>query len=256
MRGTILLSPEGINLFLAGRPKNIEMFWTSLLAFDDFRDMEYKASYSARMPFKRLRVKVKNEIIPMSTTGVKPDHTQGNYIPPRELKRWLDEGRNIRLLDTRNDYEVSLGRFKGAEHLDIESFRAFPERVNKLPSAIKNRPVLLYCTGGIRCEKAAPLLQQNGFQEVYQLEGGILKYFEESGVAHFVGECFVFDERVGLNSQLQETPTVLCDRCQFPVSFEQQQTASYKPGDSCPHCIEGFVQQQTARARRENKVKD
>ncbi|MCG8605573.1 pseudouridine synthase, partial [bacterium] len=124
-----------------------------------------------------------------------------------------------------------------AQQLGIDDFRTFPAAIDRLEAIAKEKPVVLYCTGGIRCEKAVPLMRKKGFRQVYQLEGGILNYFEECGGVHFQGECFVFDERVGLNSRLRETETVLCDNCQYPVSLQQQKLATYRPGESCPHCV-------------------
>jgi predicted sulfurtransferase len=235
IKGTILLSPQGLNLFLAGLEENVFQFWRFLTSQSEFRDLIYKASFSAQIPFKRLRVKIKNAIIPLSADV--PDRGQeDSYVSPKVLKCWLDEDHDVTLVDVRNDYEVHLGKFETAQQLGIDDFRTFPEAIDRLEATAKDQAILLYCTGGIRCEKAVPLMRQQGFNRVYQLEGGILNYFEECGNAHFQGECFVFDERVGLDSRLRETETILCENCQYPVSPQQQRLATYRAGESCPHC--------------------
>ena len=235
LKGTILLSTEGINLFLAGTQKNIEIFWERLVSHKEFSDLIYKVSLSEHQPFKRMLVKIKDEIIPMDET-IQPKQSNSTHLSPKELKNWLDEGRDITLLDTRNSFEVDFGTFKKARHLDIKSFRFFPEAVGKLDPELKEKPLVMFCTGGIRCEKATLLMQQQGFKQVYQLEGGILKYFEACGESHFEGDCFVFDERISLNSQLEETGTAQCARCFKPVTVEAQQSPEFVPGVSCPDC--------------------
>jgi len=236
LKGTILLSTEGINLFLAGTQKNIEIFWERLVSHTEFSDLTYKVSLSEHQPFKRMLVKIKDEIIPMDET-IQPKQSNSTHLSPKELKNWLDEGRDITLLDTRNSFEVDFGTFKKARHLDIKSFRSFPEAAGKLDPELKEKPLVMFCTGGIRCEKATLLMQQQGFKQVYQLEGGILKYFEACGGSHFEGDCFVFDERISLNSQLEETGTAQCARCFKPVTVEAQQSPEFVPGVSCPDCV-------------------
>ncbi len=238
LKGTILLSTEGINLFVAGSQENISLFWKELVSHKEFSNLTYKGSFSDRQPFKRVFVKIRDEIIPMGES-IRPKQSNGTHLPPKELKKWLDEGRDIALLDTRNSFEVDFGTFEKALHLDIKSFRSFAKATGKLQPELKEKPLVMFCTGGIRCEKAAPFLQQQGFRHVYQLDGGILKYFEECGESHFDGECFVFDERVSLNSRLEETGTVQCTRCFKPVSVEEQQSPGFVLGISCPGCIEG-----------------
>ncbi|MCB0315293.1 MAG: pseudouridine synthase, partial [Calditrichaeota bacterium] len=185
--GTILLSSEGINLILAGAAEQIDGFKQMLSGMASFQDLEYKESRSSHPPFKRMWVKIKKEIITMNREEIRPAAFTGPRISAQELKRWLDEGREFTLLDTRNDYEVRLGSFAQAEDLHIASFRQFPEAVEQMPSEARDKPLVMFCTGGIRCEKASPLLLQKGFREVYQLDGGILKYFEAVGDAHFRG---------------------------------------------------------------------
>lgn len=237
LRGTILLAPEGINLFLAGAPERLEAFMAELLADTRFADMPIKRSYSAGQPFNRMLVKVKREIITMNRPDVRPAQHAAPRLAPQELKRWLDEGRDIVLVDTRNRFEVEVGTFKGAEEFGLNSFSEFPEAIAQRTDAWRDKTVVTFCTGGIRCEKAAPLMLSEGFKEVYQLDGGILKYFEECGDAHYEGECFVFDKRVALDGQLQETPTTQCYACQEVVAPEEQRSPHYKLGESCPKCF-------------------
>ena len=201
LKGTILIAPEGINLFLAGAAAKVEAFLQTLRADARFAAIEVKRSWSAEPPFRRLLVKIKREIVSMRRPEVDPGAAP--RLAPEELKRWLDEGREVVLLDTRNQFEVDLGAFEHTLSLELKSFSEFPHATPTLPQALKHRPVVTYCTGGIRCEKAAPWLISQGFREVYQLEGGILNYFEQCGGAHFRGECFVFDERVALDPGLR-----------------------------------------------------
>jgi UPF0176 protein len=207
LKGTVLLSPEGINLFVAGRRESADVFVAALRSIPGLEHLAPKESLSARQPFGRMLVKIKKEIIAFGVPGIDPARQPAPKLSPETLRQWLDEGRPVTLLDTRNDYEVQLGTFRGALPAGIARFRDFPAAVRRLPSELKDRPVVTFCTGGIRCEKAAPLLQREGFREVFQLEGGILKYFELCGSAHFEGECFVFDERVALDAHLRPAPS-------------------------------------------------
>ena len=152
-----------------------------------------KESPSAEQPFNRMLVKIKKEIIAFGVAGIDPASRPTPKLSARELKQWLDEGRPVTLLDIRNDYEVRMGTFRGARRAGIDHFREFPAAVQQLPAELKQQPVVMFCTGGIRCEKAGPFMEQAGFQNVHQLDGGILKYFEECGGAHYDGECFVFE---------------------------------------------------------------
>lgn len=237
LRGTILLAPEGINLFLAGEESNLEDFLRALLADARFADMPLKRSYSAEQPFNRMLVKIKREIITMNRPDVRPAEHPAPRLAPKELKRWLDEGRELLLLDTRNQFEVEVGSFKNAQEFGIESFSQFPGEAAKRAEHWRDKTIVTFCTGGIRCEKAAPLMLDLGFREVYQLDGGILKYFEECGDAHYEGECFVFDKRVSLDGGLQEAPTAQCYACREVLTAEEQRSAHYKVGVSCPKCI-------------------
>lgn len=207
LKGTILVAGEGINLFLAGAVANVEAFLEALLTDARFASIEIKRSWSAGQPFHRLLVKIKREIVSMHHPEIDPCETPAPRLAPQELKRWLDEGRAVVLLDTRNQFEVDLGTFENTLSLGLKSFSDFPRATPALPEELKGRPIVTFCTGGIRCEKAAPWLISQGFREVYQLEGGILNYFEQCGGAHFRGECFVFDQRVALDPGLRQTGT-------------------------------------------------
>jgi UPF0176 protein len=239
LRGTILLSTEGINLFAAGTRAGIDSLLATVRRIPGLANLTPKESFSAEQPFNRMLVKIKKEIIAFGVEGVDPARRPSPKVSARTLKQWLDEGRPVTLLDTRNDYEVRLGTFRGAVVPHIDEFRTFPAAVEKLPIEMKNQVVVTFCTGGIRCEKAAPFLEMAGFKNVHQLDGGILKYFEECGGAHFDGDCFVFDRRVAVDPALRETKAVLCFNCQLPLTEAEQRDARYVPDVSCPHCASG-----------------
>ena len=236
LKGTILLAPEGINLFIAGEETGVRRFLEQLAEDARFAVLEAKLSWSAEQPFNRMLVKAKREIITLRRPDVDPSRAPAPRITPATLKQWLDEGRELLLLDTRNGFEVALGSFDGAIGLGIKTFSELPATTASIDPGWKNRPVVTFCTGGIRCEKAAPLLLQEGFGEVYQLDGGILKYFEQCGGAHFHGECFVFDKRVALGPDLQPTGTAQCYACQAVLSLEDQTSPDYHYEICCPHC--------------------
>jgi len=236
LKGTILLSPEGINMFLAGTRDSIDEYLAFLRARSEFSGLEVKESFSDYQPFTRMLVRLKKEIIAFGVESVDPRKKSAPRIAAKELKRWLDEGRPVTLLDTRNDYEIQIGTFKNAIPANVDDFRHFPKAIADLPDELKEQPIVTFCTGGIRCEKAAPFMEQAGFKNVYQLEGGILKYFEECGGDHYDGECFVFDQRVALDPQLKETDTTQCYACQTPLTWMETRSPLFEPGVSCPHC--------------------
>lgn len=204
LKGSILLSPEGINLFLAGPSEAIKSFTDYLMQFPEFSDLWFKESSSENIPFKRLRVRIKEEIIAIRTPGIAPAKKTAPYLIPAMLKEWYETNKDMIVLDARNTYEYELGTFDQALTLDIETFREFPQAVSALPDEMRKKTIVTFCTGGIRCEKAAAHLLNEGFEDVWQLEGGILNYFEQCGGEHFKGECFVFDERVAVDAELQE----------------------------------------------------
>ena len=236
LKGTILLSPEGINCFLAGTREAIDEFLDGLRARSEFADLEVKESLCDRQPFSRMLVRIKQEIIAFGVEGIEPAKYTSPRVSATELKQWLDEGRDVTLVDTRNDYEYEIGTFDNALKLDLKEFRNFPEVVGKLPTELKEKTLVTFCTGGIRCEKAAPYMESVGFKHVYQLDGGILKYFEECGGAHYDGECFVFDQRVGVDPELNETDTTACFVCQATLTKEDCASPKYVPGQACPYC--------------------
>ena len=192
-------------------------------------------------------VRIKREIISFGMESIRPANYTSPKISATELKRWLDQGRPVTLLDTRNDYEVKMGTFKHALVPHINTFREFPDAVRKLPESLKDQPVVMFCTGGIRCEKAGPFMEQQGFNQIYQLDGGILKYFEECGGEHYDGECFVFDQRVGVDPGLRETDHAICFVCQAPLDAADQQDPRHVEGTSCPHCFKSAPERMAAR---------
>jgi len=260
LKGTILLSTEGINLFIAGEESSVYKLLSLLRSVPGLEKLEPKVSVSDRQPFNRMLVRIKREIISFGVEQVRPANYTSPKIQAKELKRWLDEGKPITLLDTRNDYEVKLGTFKGALIPHIDNFRQFPDAVRQLPEELKEQPVVMFCTGGIRCEKAGPFMELEGFKNIYQLDGGILKYFEECGGDHYDGECFVFDQRVGLDPGLQETETAVCYACQAPLDAADQEDPRYVVSVSCPTCFKGEPEKMAERiaAKQEelSKVSD
>ena len=237
LKGTILLSFEGINFFLAGPQSSIDMFLQFLEQDSRFSGISLKYSFTDYQPFNRMNVRLKKEIISLGLDHIKPAERTGEEITPTEFKQWLDEGREVAIIDTRNDYEIRLGTFENALDLNIKSFRAFPKAVDALPDTMKDTPVVMFCTGGIRCEKASVVMMDAGFTNVKQLKGGILGYFEEVGGEHWDGDCFVFDHRVALSTELEQADVVQCFACRQPLTVEEQQSPDYVIEVSCPHCI-------------------
>lgn len=207
LKGTILLAPEGINLFLAGPREPVDAFMAWLRTDPRFAGLEPKESISEDVPFGRMRVRLKKEIITMRMPTIRPEGGRAPSVAPATLERWLaqghdDDGREVVLIDTRNDYETDVGLFENAVDYRIGSFTAFPDAIAADRTRFENKTVVSYCTGGIRCEKAVLHMQDIGMDNVYQLEGGILKYFEETDGTHWRGECFVFDERGAVDKSL------------------------------------------------------
>ena len=241
LKGTILLSPEGINLFLAGLREQIDAFLAWLRADARFADIEPKESLSDKQPFTKMLVKLKREIITMKNPLIRPEAGRAPAVDAHTLKRWLDQGhddngRPVVMMDTRNAFEVDVGSFDNTLDYRITKFSEFPQVVAQHKDELKGKTVVTFCTGGIRCEKAAIHMQNVGFDSVYQLEGGILKYFEEVGGDHYHGDCFVFDYRTALNPKLEPTETKQCFACRAVVTPQEQLSPYYVPGESCPHC--------------------
>ncbi len=199
LKGTVVWSPEGINVMLAGTQAAIDTWINWLKTFIEFNDIEFKFSTSESQPFGKMLVKIRQELV---RGDVDPIQEPAPFIKPAELKRWYEQGKDFVIIDTRNDYELAIGQFKQAVDIHLHTFSEFSEKIAVIPDEIKQKPVVVYCTGGIRCEKAAPLALKAGFKEVYQLEGGILKYLEECGKAFYEGDCFVFDERNTIDETL------------------------------------------------------
>lgn len=257
LKGTILLSVEGVNLFVAGLEQGVDRLMTRLRQIPGLEDFVGKVSESDDQPFRRMLVRIKKEIISFGVQGIAPGQRTSPKLPAKELKRWLDEGRKIILLDTRNDYEVKLGTFAGAVVPDIRTFREFPKAVRELPQEMKDETVVMFCTGGIRCEKAGPFMEMEGFKNIYQLDGGILKYFEECGGDYYNGECFVFDQRVGVDPALQETDSAICYACLAPLDAQDQEDVRYVGGVSCPHCFKAEPEKMAERiAEAQAKLDD
>jgi UPF0176 protein len=241
LKGTILLSPEGINLFLAGLREPIDRFLAWLRADERFADLQVKESYSDRQPFTKMLVKLKREIITMKNPLIQPENGRAPAVDAKTLKRWLDQGQDdagkpVVMVDTRNAFEVDVGTFDNTIDYRIDKFSEFPDVIAQNRDALAGKTVVTFCTGGIRCEKAAIHMQNVGFDSVYQLEGGILKYFEEVGGAHYTGDCFVFDYRTALNPKLEATETTQCFACRAVVTPREQLSPHYVRGKSCPHC--------------------
>lgn len=255
LKGTILLAPEGINLFLAGPRQAVDEVVALIRAIPGLENLVPKYSQSDHQPFSRMLVRLKKEIIAFGVDGIDPAARTSPKLKATELKQWLDAGKPVTLLDTRNDYEVKLGTFRGAVPAGIDSFRDFPQAVARLPEELKRQPVVMFCTGGIRCEKAGPFMEREGFEEIYQLDGGILKYFEEVGGDHYDGECFVFDQRVGVDPALRESASAQCHHCQTPLTAEEQEHPHYQPPQSCPYCyVPDAEKERLARAERQARL--
>ena len=241
LKGTILLTPEGINLFLAGTRSAIDAFVSWLRADVRFADIEIKESVSAEQPFNKMLVKLKAEIITMKMPLIQPEKGRAPSVLPTTLKRWLDQGHDdagkpVVMLDTRNAFEVDVGTFDQTIDYRIDKFSEFPAVVAANCAALAGKTIVTFCTGGIRCEKAAIHMQEVGFDSVYQLDGGILKYFEDVGGAHYSGDCFVFDQRTALNPQLAPSLPVQCPACTAQVSPREQLSLAFVAGEHCPHC--------------------
>lgn len=207
IKGTILVTPEGLNAFLAGAEEPCRKMLACLRQVPGFEAMPAKESWSAQPPFMRFKVKLKKEIIRMDRPTIRPAHGRAPAVDSQTLERWLDQGHDdagnaVVMLDTRNGYEIDVGMFKNALDLGIQKFTQFPEAVQKHKEALQGKTVVSYCTGGIRCEKAALFMQEIGFPNVYQLDGGVLKYFADTAGRHWQGECFVFDDPAALSDDL------------------------------------------------------
>ncbi len=240
VKGTIILAPEGINGFLAGPSTAVRTALAMVRSLPPLSGLRVKESHSAKVPFAKLCIKLKKEIVTFRVAELSPLQPGAKRIQPAELANWYSQGREFIALDTRNQYEAKLGTFANSVSLPINHFTELATAAQALPEDWKKKQVVTFCTGGIRCEKAAPYLESIGFENVLQLDGGILGYFEAMGGAHWQGECFVFDERVALGPDLLPTGAFLCKKCQWPVPQEAQSCIHCQPGEmlSAPTVLE------------------
>jgi UPF0176 protein len=252
LKGTILLANEGINGTISGKEKDILNFHKFIKNDDKFlnvfKNLEYKASWSDGNPFYRMKVRLKKEIVTLGIPEISPVKKVGTYIKPKEWNALISDP-DIILIDTRNQYEVDIGTFRNAINPKTTSFREFPEYVKKNLNQQKNKKIAMFCTGGIRCEKASSYMLEEGFEEVYHLQGGILKYLETVPEENSLwnGECFVFDQRVAVTNELKEGQYSQCYACRHPLSLEELKSDDYNEGISCSYCIN-----KTSEAKKNN----
>ena len=238
LRGSVYLSPNGVNFALAGREESVEQYLIFMEEDARFLNIPLKKTYSETQPFRRMKVRLKNEIISLGRDDINPRELTGEYVSPQELFAMYENNEDVIVLDTRNEYETRVGLFENAVDLQLDTFRDFPQAIEKLPEEYKEKQVVMYCTGGIRCEKASAVMLKAGFSNVKQLEGGVLDYFKETGGKYWNGDCFVFDERVALDTNLNETEYIYCFICREPLSAEEKASEDFKINEYCPYCIE------------------
>ena len=238
LKGSVYLSPNGINFSIAGTEENIDTYIEFMEEDSRFRDIPLKKTFSETQPFRRMKVRLKKEIISLGRDDINPSELTGDYISPRELFEIYEKKEDVIVLDTRNEYETRVGLFENAIDLQLDTFRDFPSAIETLPEEYKDKQIVMYCTGGIRCEKASAVMMKAGFSDVKQLEGGVLDYFKETGGAYWNGDCFVFDERVALDKELKETEYIYCYICREPLSAEEKASPDFKINEYCPYCID------------------
>jgi len=256
IKGTLLLAREGINGTVAGNREGIDQLIRWLHSDARLADIQIKESVGTAPPFYRSKVKLKKEIVTMGVDWVDPQNVVGRYVEPADWNALISDP-DVVLIDTRNNYEIGIGKFKNAINPNTRTFREFPQYVAKNFSPERQKKVAMYCTGGIRCEKSTAYMKSLGFDEVYHLKGGILNYLEKVPAKESLweGECFVFDNRVTVNHQLQKGQYEQCHACRMPVSDDDMESKDYVPGVSCPHCVNSNSEQQTARfASRQRQV--
>lgn len=254
VKGTLLLAREGINGTVAGSEEAIEALHSWFETQPMLNNIVSKRSYHEVMPFNRTKVKLKKEIVTLGVENIDPTQVVGTYVKP-EAWNQLIESEEVLVIDTRNDYEIQIGAFKGAVNPKTNTFREFPEFVKENLDPNRHKKIAMYCTGGIRCEKSTAYLKTLGFSEVYHLEGGILKYLEEIPETQSLweGECFVFDERVAVNHALEKGQYHQCHACRFPITQADMQSLDYVEGVSCPHCINTHTEAQKMRYQERQK---
>jgi UPF0176 protein len=252
--GTLLLASEGINGTVAGSRAGIDKVLAWLRTDPRLANIDTKESYTDRPPFNRTKVKLKKEIVTMGIEGLDPRRVVGTYVKPADWNRLISDPEVI-LIDTRNDYEYRVGTFKNAVNPKTESFREFPQFVKDHLAPSRHKKVAMFCTGGIRCEKSTAYLKEQGFEEVYHLQGGILKYLEEvpSENTLWQGECFVFDERITVDHALQKGRYDQCHGCRLPITEADKADWRYRKGVSCPHCHDKLTEEQKSRFNEREK---
>ncbi len=238
LKGSVYLSPNGINFSIAGTEEDMDTYIKFMEEDSRFRDIPLKKTFSETQPFRRMKVRLKKEIISLGRDDINPSELTGDYISPRELFEIYEKKEDVIVLDTRNEYETRVGLFENAIDLQLDTFRDFPSAIETLPEEYKDKQIVMYCTGGIRCEKASAVMMKAGFSDVKQLEGGVLDYFKETGGAYWNGDCFVFDERVALDKELKETEYIYCYICREPLSAEEKASPDFKINEYCPYCID------------------
>lgn len=256
IKGTLLLANEGINGTVAGSREAIDSLLNWLKRDERLTDISYKESFTEVMPFNRTKVKLKKEIVTMGIEGIDPKQVVGTYVEPKDWNALISDP-DVVLVDTRNDYEFQVGTFENAINPNTETFREFPQYVQDNMSPAKHKKVAMFCTGGIRCEKSTAYMKEQGYEEVYHLKGGILKYLEDvpKDETMWKGDCFVFDERVTVNHDLERGEYDQCHACRLPITEEEKLDAKYQRGVSCPHCFDKISDEQKARfAERERQV--
>ncbi|PKH59276.1 hypothetical protein CXF83_10635 [Shewanella sp. Choline-02u-19] len=256
VKGTLLLANEGINGTVAGSQAAIDALLAWLSSQPGLDNIVHKLSFDDDMPFYRTKVKLKKEIVTMGVEGIDPNKVVGTYVKPKDWNALISDP-EVLLVDTRNDYEVQIGTFKNALDPQTTAFREFPEYVKQNLDPAKHKKVAMFCTGGIRCEKSTAYLKEQGFDDVYHLEGGILKYLEEvkQEESLWEGECFVFDNRVAVNHDLEKGQYDQCNACRMPITVEEKASAQFEQGVSCPHCIDTVTDKQRERfLERERQV--
>ena len=256
IKGTLLLAQEGINGTVSGSRQGMDQLLRWLKSDPRLAELEYKESFVEGQPFKRTRVKLKKEIVTMGVEGIDPKQVVGTYVDPKDWNDLINDPETL-LIDTRNDYEVKVGTFKNAINPETDTFREFPDYVKKNLNPAQHKKVAMFCTGGIRCEKSTAYLKEQGFEDVYHLKGGILKYLEEvpQEESTWEGECFVFDDRVTVNHQLEKGQYDQCHACRLPITEDDKSSEYYIKGVSCPHCHDKHTPEQKRRfSERENQI--
>jgi UPF0176 protein len=254
IKGTILLAKEGLNGTVSGPEASIKSLLARLNEDERIAPVSHKESWHDEQPFYRTKVKLKQEIVTMGVEGIDPRQTVGTYVKPKDWNALISDP-DVTVIDTRNDYEIEIGTFKHAVNPNTESFREFPEYVAQNLDIAKHKKVAMFCTGGIRCEKSTAYLKEQGFDEVYHLEGGILQYLEDvpQDESLWEGDCFVFDNRVAVNHQLQKSDYDQCYGCRLPLTEEEKQSEMFEAGVTCPKCYGKHSDEQLARFREREK---